>query len=245
MKNKCFLYFAISIVLIMVFEGSLLARSKNPYYFRMDLGVLNSKYSDRTSSDAKGTSGISSEYELSGSLVNLGMRIGKYEFEIEQKSATPKEDAYLDKRNEFYFHFMAYPEFFPYLGPSFGYYSLNQSGSSKEGLTDPFSFLEKNAAFVFGLNTYLPWNFSKKHALFLNGKYLYLSTVETSRNFGNENQVGVGYLYVMKGTRIGLKASSAHQFFFAQRPEDGADDQFSTVRSSYPFRAYTLHVQFQ
>ena len=241
---RFFITLVVLVPLALSYSPASYASKKKPYTFRLDAGVFEGTYSDITESQSKSTEGKTEPYKLSGSSVNLGLRIGRYEFEVDSKTLTPKENAYLDSRSEFYFHFIAFPDFFPYLGPSFGYYSLTQSGSSKTDITDPFSFLDKNTAFVLGANAFFPWDIGKKHQIFLTGKYLYLTTFEADKNFGNENQLGLGYVYKMDGMPIGIKLSSTHQFYHAKRPEEDNEDLLSRVRSILRFQALTLHLRF-
>ncbi len=219
---------------------------KSAYTLRLFAGIVQGRYRETAKSELLNRNEGSGGVDLEGQQVDLGFVFKSVDVGLDYRTWVPDGLDSMAKRSEVYFTAAYLWPTFPFVAPVVGYYQATQTPGDASVV--PAAFIETNKSFIFGVRShFIPLTFGDggKHGILVHAHALYLTTLEATRNFGTETDIGLGYSYALGQTfRLGLTYGQWRNFFSATKADPDDAEKTLGVRQVYIARHFGLYLQF-
>lgn len=200
--------------------------------FRFYFGVLPATYEETATNDSTEASETKTGLSMLGTQFALAVTWNAFELDLSWTRYVPSGVDYWQNRSDLNVTVGYYFKKFPYITPTIGFFQMSQVGNGKDP-TAPPAFILANNALSFGLGAeWIPIAIKKKHCPIIIAKTSYLTTGQSGRNYGAEQQAGLGYTYLSKGkSYTGLALVYDEKTYMAQEENREAPGTNLTVDS--------------
>ena len=183
----------------------------NDHKFRLLSSQGSPKYKEQAGSQRTGLS-TEQKTDFSGTRIGLGVPVKTFDLSLDFTDYKAKKSDFWAKKSELFVNvgYQLIPEK-KWLQGVVTYYSVTNS-FDKDHASAPAAHVDASNALGFGFSAGGMLKFSG-HGLSSQIRYLYLTTLERSRNFGYDYFLDLGYSYIGEKFSLGIKIGQRiHRF---------------------------------